>query len=97
MQQKPGFVYLMANRRRGKTYLGVTSDLPKRTYEHRNGLIEGHSKEHGCKSLVWYEAFDDIQDARNKERQMKKWHRDWKIELIEWDNPEWEDLFDTLF
>jgi len=60
----------MANRRRGKTYLGVTSDLPKRTYEHRNGLIEGHSKEHECKSLVWYEAFDDIQDARNKERQM---------------------------
>lgn len=97
MVKRPGYVYLMANHMKGKTYLGVTSNLPKRTYEHRNGSIEGYSKDNGCKLLVWYEVFDDIQDARNKERQMKKWHRNWKIELIERQNPHWNDLFESLF
>ena len=95
--EKPGFVYLMANHRRGKTYLGATSDLPTRTYQHRNGLIDGHSKDNDCKLLVWFGVFADIQDARKKERQMKKWLRSWKIELIEQNNTEWEDLFETLF
>lgn len=94
---KAGYVYLMANRRRGHTYLGVTSNLPQRTYQHRNGLIEGHSKNRRCKLLVWYEAHDDLQDARRREWQMKKWKRAWKLDLIERSNPEWRDLYETLF
>ena len=93
---RPGFVYLMANKPNGTLYLGVTSNLPKRAYEHRNGLLEGFSKKHGCKLLVWYTAFDDIQDARNRERQMKKWKRPWKLELIEEMNPQWRDMAKKL-
>ncbi len=94
---KPGFVYLMASRRNGTLYLGVTSDLIGRSYQHRNGLIDGFSKDHGCTLLVWYEASDDIQAARQRELQMKKWKRAWKIEAIERDNPQWKDLYATLF
>ena len=96
MLSRPGYVYLMANKPNGTTYPGVTSNLPKRAYEHRHGLIEGFSKTHGCKRLVWYGAFDDIQDARNRERQMKKWKRPWKLELIEKANPQWRDLAQDL-
>ena len=87
----------MASRRNGTLYLGVTSDLPGRAYQHRNGLGDGFSKEHGCTLLVWYEMHDDIQYARRRELQMKKWKRDWKVELIERDNPQWKDLYETLF
>ena len=93
---RPGDVYLMASARNGTLYLGVTSDLPKRIWQHREKVVEGFSKEHGCTLLVWYEAFDDIQQARHRELQMKKWKRAWKMELIERDNPQWRDLFDTL-
>lgn len=91
-----GFVYLMASRRNGTLYLGVTSDLPKRVWQHRNKVVEGFSKQHGCILLVWYEAFDDIQQARLRESQMKKWKRAWKMELIERNNPQWLDLFEAL-
>ena len=94
---KPGAVYLMANKRNGTLYLGVTSNLPARAYQHRNELIDGFSKEHGCTRLVWYEASDDLQAARQRELQMKKWKRDWKIDLIERQNPQWKDLYETLF
>ena len=94
---KSGCVYLMANHRRGKTYLGVTSNLPQRAYQHRNKLIDGHSKDKDCILLVWFEYFEDLQDARAYEYRMKKWHRAWKIRLIEERNPEWADLYDTLF
>ena len=94
---KSGCVYLMASGRNGTLYLGVTSDLPARTYQHRNGLVDGFSKEHGCKLLVWYEAYDDLDAARLRELQMKKWKRAWKIELIERHNPQWKDLYGTLF
>ena len=86
----------MASRRNGTLYLGVTSDLLVRAHQHRTGLIEGFAKEHGCKLLVWYEAHDDLQEARYRELQMKKWKRAWKIELIECNNPQWKDLYDTL-
>jgi len=92
---RPGFVYLMANHRRGRTYLGVTSDLAKRAWEHRNGIGSEYSKEHGCTRLVWFESTDDIQAVRARELQMKKWKRESKIELIERDNPEWLDLYET--
>ena len=94
---RPGYVYLMASQRNGTLYLGVTSDLIQRAYQHRNKLIDGFSREHGCWLLVWFEASDDIQAARQRELQMKKWKRAWKLELIETMNPQWKDLYDTLF
>jgi len=94
---KPGCVYLMASKRNGTLYLGVTSDLPARAYHHRNKLIDGFSRYHDCTLLVWYEAHDDLQNARQRELQMKKWKRAWKIELIEQGNPQWKDLYETLF
>ena len=87
----------MASRRNGTLYLGVTSDLAARTYQHRKGMVDGFTKEHGCTMLVWFEVHDDLQEARRRELQMKKWKRAWKIELIERDNPRWRDLFETLF
>lgn len=94
---KSGCVYLMANHRRGQTYLGVTSDLAQRAWQHPNRVIEGHSKKKGCTLLVWYEYHDDLQDARAREYQMKKWKRAWKLRLIEESNPDWRDLYETLF
>ncbi|HWI77438.1 MAG TPA: GIY-YIG nuclease family protein [Sphingomicrobium sp.] len=92
---KAGYVYIMANRKNGTIYIGVTSDLVKRVWEHRNGVVPGFTKKHGCKVLVWYEAFDDLQEARRRELQMKEWKRAWKIRLIE-KNLDWDDLFPTL-
>ena len=94
---KVGYVYIMASRRNGTLYLGVTSDLPKRSYEHRNGLIPGFSRKYGCKLLVWYQAFDDLDAARYRELQMKEWKRAWKLRVIEEMNPAWDDLYDSLF
>ena len=94
---RPGYVYLMASRRNGTLYLGVTSNLIQRAYQHRNLLIEGFSKRYGCRMLVWFEAHDDVQDARARELQIKKWKRAWKLELIEAMNPHWRDLYDDLF
>ena len=93
---KPGFVYLMASKRNGTLYLGVTSDLPKRAYQHRTGAGEGFASKYGCSRLVWYAAFDDIQEARAAELRMKKWKRAWKIEEIEKVNPDWRDLFEDI-
>ncbi|MEM8695906.1 MAG: GIY-YIG nuclease family protein [Pseudomonadota bacterium] len=93
---KQGYVYLMASRPNGTLYLGVTSNLLQRAYQHRSGLIEGFSKKHDCKELVWFEAFDDLQIARERERQMKKWKRNWKLRVIEEQNPGWSDLSETL-
>jgi putative endonuclease len=86
----------MASRRNGTLYLGVTSNLPGRAYQHRNGLLDGFSKRYGCRTLVWFAAFDDIQDARARELQMKKWKRAWKLRVIEEMNPEWRDLFEEI-
>ncbi len=93
---KSGRVYIMANKRNGTTYTGVTSNLPGRVYQQRNGLIPGFTKEHGCKLLVWYEAYEDLDAARLRELQMKKWKRAWKIELIERHNPRWKDLWPEI-
>ena len=93
---KSGCVYITASRRNGTLYTGVSSDLVSRVYQHRNGLVEGFTKEHGCKLLVWYEAYEDLDSARLRELQMKKWKRDWKIELIEKTNPQWKDLWPEI-
>ena len=94
---KAGYVYIMASGKNGTIYVGCTSDLIKRVYEHREGLLSGFTSEKGCKSLVWFEAFDDLQEARRRELQMKEWKRPWKIKRIEESNLEWDDLYPTLF
>ncbi len=94
---KSGSVYIMASRRNGTIYIGVTSDLAARAYQHRNGLIDGFTKKYGCKLLVWYEYHDDLDNARLREIQMKKWNRQWKLSEIERMNPDWDDLFESLF
>ena len=89
-------VYIMASRRNGTIYLGVTSNLPKRAWEHRNGVVAGFTKKYGCHLLVWYEVYDDLDAARQRELQMKEWKRAWKVKEIEGMNPNWDDLFETL-
>lgn len=87
------FVYIMANRKHGALYTGVTNDLLRRTSEHREGLLPGFTKIHGCRTLVWFEPHDDIEFAITREKRIKKWHRDWKERLIEAQNPNWRDLW----
>jgi putative endonuclease len=86
----------MANRRNGAVYIGSTSDLVRRAWEHRNGVVAGFTRKHGCRLLDWFEAHDDIQDARVREAQMKKWKRLWKLSSIEQMNPDWQDLSSGL-
>jgi putative endonuclease len=90
--EKQGFVYIMASGRNGTLYTGVTSDLPKRAWEHREGVVEGFTREYGCKLLVWYEAYESLDAAKLRERQIKNWKRAWKLDLIERMNPRWSDL-----
>jgi putative endonuclease len=91
-----GWVYFMTNKRDGTLYVGVTSVLPKRAYEHREGLVDGFTKDKGLKRLVYYERHDTIQAAIQREKNIKHWPRAWKVRLIHTMNPEWEDLYDTL-
>ena len=93
---KAGFVYIMASGRNGTLYLGATSDLAKRAWEHRNGVVAAFTRSHGCKLLVWYEAHKDLQRARCREFQMKKWKRLWKLREIEQIKPNWNDLYPAL-
>lgn len=86
-------VYLLASRPRGTLYVGVTSDLVRRVWEHKQGLVEGFTKRYRVKSLVWFEQTESIEAAIAREKQIKKWNRAWKIELIEKTNPAWRDLF----
>ncbi|UAB77443.1 GIY-YIG nuclease family protein [Erythrobacter sp. SCSIO 43205] len=94
--EQGGFVYIMASRRNGTIYIGVTSDLPKRVWEHREERIEGFTKKYGCKTLVWFEPHDTIKAAITRERQMKEWKRSWKLRVIEEKNPNWDDLFELV-
>ena len=94
---KAGFVYIMASGRNGTLYIGSSSDLIARVWQHRNGVADSFTKTHSCKMLVWYEQSDDLQAARQRELQMKKWKRQWKLGTIEAMNPEWSDLYPTLF
>ena len=93
---KPGYVYLMASGRNGTLYLGVTSDLIQRTWQHRSGVGGQFSTKYDCRFLIWYEVYDDLQEARQRELHMKKWKRDWKLRLIEEANPDWRDLFTDI-
>ena len=91
-----GFVYIVANRRNGTIYIGATSNLPKRVWEHRDGVIEGFTRKYSCKILVWFEQHDTIEAALVRERQMKEWKRAWKVRLIEEMNPDWDDMFELV-
>ena len=93
---KAGYTYIMASRRNGTLYIGVTNDLAKRAWEHREGVIDGFTKRYRCTLLVWFEAYDDLQEARQREARLKKWNRAWKLRLIEEQNPYWPDLSGSI-
>ena len=89
-------VYVLASKRNGTLYVGVTSDLIQRIWQHRNDLVEGFTKRHRVHTLVWYEAHDTMESAITREKNLKRWKRAWKIELVEKTNPLWLDLYDEL-
>ena len=93
---KSYYVYILASKRNGTLYIGVTNGLIRRVYEHKTGLIDGFTKKYNVHLLVYYERFDDIKSAIQHEKRLKKWNRKWKLELIEKDNPEWKDLYEDL-
>ena len=89
-------VYILASRRNGTLYVGVTSDLVKRVWEHKNDLVEGFTKRYGVHTLIWYEPHETMISAISREKAIKEWKRRWKLELIERSNPEWRDLYADL-
>ena len=86
-------VYILASRRNGTLYIGVTSDLCNRIAEHMDGKISGFSQKYNIKILVWFQTFNNMEEAIKREKQLKEWRRNWKLELIEKSNPDWHDLF----
>lgn len=93
---KASYVYILASRPYGTLYVGVSSDLVRRIWEHKNGVVEGFTKDYKVKRLVWFEVHTDIMAAITREKQLKHRNRDWKINLIQTTNPSWEDLYPTL-
>ena len=93
---KKFFVYILCSKRNGTLYVGVTSDLIKRVYEHKNKLVDGFTKKYNVDNLVWYEIHETAETAITREKQIKKWKRDWKLQLIEENNPDWKDLYETI-
>ena len=96
MRARGGWVYIMTNRPNGTLYLGVTGDIVRRAWEHREGLVDGFTKRYGLSRLVYAERHEDIAAAIQRERTMKHWPRAWKINLIVAQNPDWADLYETL-
>ncbi len=96
MSDRGGWVYIVTNRPNGTLYVGVTSDLPKRIFEHRSGAVDGFTKRYGLKRLVFAERHDDIRTALQREKNLKHWPRGWKVRLIREANPNWDDLYDQL-
>ena len=96
MNQKSPCVYLLANKPNGVLYLGVTSDLVKRIWQHKNKFVDGFSKKYNVHKLVWFEQHEDMASAITREKNIKKWKREWKVRLIEQDNSEWRDLYNEI-
>jgi len=94
--EKQPAVYILASKRNGTLYIGVTSDLTKRVWEHKNDLVDGFTKRYRVHRLVWYEFHESMESALKREKSMKEWKRVWKLELIENVNPDWEDLYNTI-
>jgi putative endonuclease len=92
-----GYVYIVANKPNGSIYTGVTNDIARRAFEHREGRGSQFASRHGCKMLVWYEEHHDIRDAIQREKSIKRYIRAWKVELIEAVNPHWQDLYGELW
>ncbi|MCB1721570.1 MAG: GIY-YIG nuclease family protein [Rhodospirillales bacterium] len=90
------YVYMLASKKYGTIYTGVTSDLVRRVWEHKQGIVEGFTKQHDVKDLVYYEQFDDPENAIRREKQIKNWKRQWKINVINEYNPHWEDLYNGI-
>ncbi|MGM4907227.1 GIY-YIG nuclease family protein [Tardiphaga sp. 866_E4_N2_1] len=90
------YVYLLASRKHGTLYIGVTNDLIRRVYEHRSKVVDGFTRRYDVDKLVWFEVYDDVLSAIAREKELKKWRRDWKIRLIEEQNPNWMDLYPVL-
>ncbi len=93
---KDYYVYILASKRNGTLYIGVTNDIIKRVHQHKNGFIPGFTSKYGVHELVYYERFTDIRHAIQREKHLKKWNRRWKLELIEKVNPDWKDLYSDL-
>ena len=93
MHKKIYYIYILASKKNGTLYIGITNELKRRVYEHKNGLIEGFTKKYSVHQLVYYEETADVENAIMREKQLKKWKRAWKIELIEKFNPDWEDFY----
>jgi putative endonuclease len=93
---KQYYVYILASKRKGTLYIGVTGDLVKRVYEHKQNDVEGFTKQYMVHNLVYYETYEDVSEAILREKQMKKWNRQWKINLIEKHNPQWVDLYQEI-
>ena len=89
-------VYILASKRNGTLYVGVTSDLVKRVQEHRNNLVEGFTKRYGVHELVWYELHETMESAIQREKRLKEWKRKWKVQLIQKTNPNWKDLYPLI-
>ena len=93
MNQKASYVYILASAPYGVLYIGVTTDLVRRTWQHREGFVDGFSKEYGAHMLVWYEEHGELMEAVKREKQLKKWNRAWKLDMISTHNPKWRDLY----
>src|SRR4030065_590049 len=91
------YVYILCSKRNGTLYTGVTSDLIKRVYEHRNNLVDGFTRKYNVHRLVWHETYDSAESAINREKQIKKWKRAWELEMIEKHNPQWNDLYESIW
>ena len=89
-------VYILASRREGALYVGVTADLAQRVWQHKSDFVKGFTSRYNIHSLVWYEAHDSMESAIAREKAIKKWRRQWKIELIEQNNPDWRDLYSDI-
>ena len=89
---KTYYVYIMASKRNGTLYIGITSNLERRVYEHQQNIVKGFTEKYNVHHLVYYETTSDVQAALQREKQLKKWNRQWKLELVEKENPEWKDL-----
>ncbi|HWM49680.1 MAG TPA: GIY-YIG nuclease family protein [Xanthobacteraceae bacterium] len=89
-------VYILASKIGGTLYIGVTSDLVRRVYEHKSDIVAGFTRRYGVHRLVYYEIHQDIEEAIRQEKQLKKWNRAWKIQLIEQNNPNWDDLYQSI-
>ena len=93
---KSYYVYILASKRNGTLYIGVTNDLVRRAYDHKSNVIQGFTEKYGVHNLVYYESYTDVRDALTREKRLKKWKRQWTIDLIESVNPDWRDLYSLI-